>query len=230
MALDARKRQRKLQRKRAKQKARNKGLVRQNRHDSALQLQRSGAYPVLHCCAATTLWENGIGSVLLSRMLPSRQVAHAVFLVDNFCLGVKDAYCGVSPYSKYEEQAYHPLVDKYEMENWAPEKARKFVEGAVEYARSLGLPPHADYQRAKLIFGDIDPSLCEEEFEYGHDGMPYFIAGPNDGPERCRLILGMLREHCGEDGFHFTVPLEAGFSIGNDFEPDAVEFDEDEDG
>ena len=41
------------------------------------------------------------------------------------------------------------------------------VEGAVEYAKSLGLSPHADYARARHIFGDIDPAASDREFVAG---------------------------------------------------------------
>ena len=37
------------------------------------------------------------------------------------------------------------------------------------YAAGLGLQPHPDYHKAKLLFGDIDPSACQDEFEFGKE-------------------------------------------------------------
>src|SRR6202011_808535 len=95
----------------------------------------------------------------------------------------------------------------YTTKEMPPAAVRKLVEGAVEYARALGLPPHPDYHKAKLIFGTIDPGESKEEFEFGKDGKPFFMAGPNDTPERCRRILKTLEQSCGLDGFHYMIPF-----------------------
>src|SRR6266478_902718 len=100
-----------------------------------------------------------------------------------------------------------------------PATARRFVESAVEYARGLGFPPHPDHHRAKLIFGAIDPAQATEELEFGKDGKPFFIAGPNDNQSRCRQILATLERSCGPGGSHFLMPMAddgAGFAIDAD--------------
>ena len=63
------------------------------------------------------------------------------------------------------------------------------------------LPPHRDYPKAKRIFGDVDPNACGDEFVYGKDGKPFFIAGPHDGPSRCRQIIDTLTARCGAEAF-----------------------------
>jgi hypothetical protein len=69
----------------------------------------------------------------------------------------------------------------------------KLVEGAVEYARDLGFPPHADYSKAKLMFGDIEPSSCRPAFECGKDGK-LVRRPPLHDPERCERIVHALSE------------------------------------
>src|SRR5260221_1818025 len=91
-----------------------------------------------------------------------------------------------------------------------PAPARRFVEPAVAYARNLGFPPHPDYHRAKLIFGEIDAAEASEELEFGKDGKPFFIAGPNDNQARCRQILATLERSCGPSGSHFMRPIDNG--------------------
>jgi hypothetical protein len=80
------------------------------------------------------------------------------------------------------------------------------VEGAVRYALDLGLPSHADYRKAKLIFGDISGETCPEQYTFGKDGKPFFFSGPYDSPARCEQILRTLRNHCGPEGYHFVTP------------------------
>ena len=108
--------------------------------------------------------------------------------------------------SRYDRQIYGKLIESYEPVDLEPAAALKLIEGAVEYAKQCGLSPHRDYRIGKPIFGDIDSASCGEEFIYGDKGKPFFIAGPNDRPSRCRQIIDLLTAHCGPDGFTFLMP------------------------
>jgi hypothetical protein len=105
-------------------------------------------------------------------------------MVDVYCLGVKQA------------------LD--------PAAARKLVEGAVEYAHRLGLASHADYRLAKDMFGAIDPADCRDEFAYGKDGKPLYVAGPAEPTADSRAIVSTLFQSCGPAGFDFICPVEGG--------------------
>jgi hypothetical protein len=88
---------------------------------------------------------------------------------------------------------------------FSPAAVRKYVEGAVAYARDLGFAPDEDYQAARGIFGDIDPASASETFEYGKDGKPFYISGPNESSHRVREIVATLARVKGEGGFDFLV-------------------------
>ncbi len=208
MATDARRRQKKLQRRKAKEKAERRLLARQKSLGFGQRLAKARSAPIIHCSMSSELWEAGIGYILLSRRFPGGEVAVGVFLVDVFCLGVKDALARIVPEPEYRFSVYERIANKAPLAHVAPEYARKLVEEAVEYAAGLGLSPHPDYYKAKHIFGDIDAGACAEQFTFGKDGKPLFVAGPYDGPERCRQIMHTLAAHCGEGNYHYLVPLE----------------------
>ena len=207
MATDPRKRQKKLERRNAKRKEKKHHLIRDQSAGSVAKLEAAAQCPVLHCWVADVLWEEGIGSVLLSRLLPNGSVAVAVFLVDRYCLGVKNAMVTIASRSDYESQFVHGLRRQYPAQDVSLAYARKLVEDAVEYAEELGFHPHADYHDAEVLFGDVDANECAEEFEFGKDGQPFFFAGPHDTPARCRLILATLTDRCGVGGFHYFIPF-----------------------
>jgi len=204
MALDPRRRQKKLERRRAKQRAKQREKARRRAEGIAGELRYAARFPVLHCCATADMFEHGMGQVLFSRQLKGGNVAFAMFLVDVYCLGVKDVIMNVLPREQYDDM-YEMLQQRYTLDAWKPEAARKLVEGAVQYADSLGLPPHPDYRKARLLFGDVDASACTEQFEYGRDGKPIFISGPNDDPAKCIYVIETLKERCGPDGFHYIL-------------------------
>jgi hypothetical protein len=227
MVLDPRKRQKKLERKTAKRKSQKQTLFQQNPTDLRMRFQNAAAAPVLHSQATETLWKDGIGHVLLSREINPGQIAFAVFLVDMYCLGVKNAIWNIRPFAEVESLA-GKLSRGHKSVKLKPESARKLVEGAVEYARNLGFSPHDDYQRARLIFGDIDSAACTEEFVYGRDGKPYFIAGPHDDPMRCRQIVSTLNSRVGPEGHHFLMPVPAGDPLLDRVEAVDGDWEEDE--
>jgi len=206
MAIDPQKRQKKLEKRKAKQQAERRQLARRNEGGLPAKLKQAAAAPILHCCTTDTLWDQGIGQVLVSRQLPGGQVAFGAFLVDRYCMGVKNAFAAVAQQSRYQEKVYGRLSSSGMPVTLEPARARKLVEGAVQYALDLGISPHPDYREAKLIFGEIETNASAEDFEFGKDGKPFFIAGPDDGPARCQQILRTLEDHCGSDGFHFIVP------------------------
>jgi hypothetical protein len=223
MAVDPRKRQKKLERKTAKRKAHRRTIFQRSSSEERLRFQNAATAPLLQSFGAETLWETGIGYVLLSREFRPGQVAFSIFLLDMYCLGVKDAMWGM------ESKGY---VDALAGKLWRgqirikmePECARKLVEGAVAYARDLGFSPHVDYECAKLILGDIDSRACAESFVYGRDGKPMFVAGPYDSPERCRQIISTLNARLGPEGHHYVVPAS-----DDDFPQDFAETDDEDD-
>jgi hypothetical protein len=208
MAMDPRKRQRKLEKQKAKKQAERREQAHRDSQGFAQRLQAAAGAPLLHCCMYKNIWQGGIGQILISRTLPNGSVAFACFLVDVYCLGVKNAYSGIRSRLEYEEKLYNDLRDRFELINVKPESARKLIEGAVQYAEKIGLVPHADYHTAKLIFGDISAASCVEKFTYGKDGKPLFIAGPRDDQYHCRHIMKTMESHCGPDGYHYIVPVD----------------------
>ncbi|NWG13804.1 MAG: hypothetical protein HXY20_09745 [Acidobacteria bacterium] len=173
------------------------------------------------------IFDAGIGHVIISRRV-GPQIAVGLFLVDVYCLGVKDAAAGFRTPAEYAAliERFRENEDLVEIE---PACARKLVESAVAYARDPGLSPHKDCFEAAPLFGDIDPGGCPRDFEFGKDGKPLYISGPFEPEGRINMILGKLDEACGPDGYHFMIP-EPGFETGEESEwMDEEDVFEDED-
>lgn len=207
MAIDPKKRQKQQERRAAKRQAKHQQVTKEKRSSLAERLTAAARYPILHSLVTTDLWDEGLGWVCLSRELPNGSIAYAVFLVDRYCLGVKNAVADIVSRFTYDSNVVRKMRSQFRSKELQPADVRKLVESAVVYAQSLGLYPHADYQKAKLIFGDIDASQATEEIEFGKDGKPFFVGGPHDTPGICRRILKSLEEHCGAGGYDFLIPL-----------------------
>lgn len=209
MALDPKKRQKKLAKRKAQRKEKAKKIVVQQQQQIAYESNRfalAARYPIHQCLAPVTIFASGMGTVMVSRRAPNGDIVLSMFLLDTFCLGVKDAVAReLLPY-EYDEMVseirQHELLQTVE-----PSYARKLVEEAAAYAATLGFKPAPDYHTAKAIFGDIDASDCSDQFSFGKDGKPFYIAGPSDSPLKRQRILTTLEKNVGKGNFEYLMPI-----------------------
>ena len=207
MGVDPRKHQKKLEKQKAKKKAEHKEIARRQSQGMPARLEAASRAPILHCCCLKALWEVGMGNVLVSRQLSSGNVAFVVFLVDAYCLGVKNVMVNIVPRAVYDVKIFDRLLQRGPLRHFPLECALKLVEDAVEYAAGLEFPPHPDYRVGKLIFGDVSAETCTEQFVFGHGGKPFFFAGPHDHAARCDEILRTLHRVCGPGGYDYVLPM-----------------------
>jgi len=178
----------------------------------------SSTFGINYCAVTENIFDLGIGYVVLGRTISSARVATALFLVDVHCLGVKNAF-----YTDRTHTELRALIDKLSgdgnlMVDISPECARQIVDGAVTYAREFGFGPHADYPPAYALFGDTNAGACQTEYEFGMDGKPLFVSGPNDTPAKIRTVIRTLTETAGPGNFDYIV--ETGPPHGPQFRSD----------
>ena len=213
MAISERQRQKKL----AEKARKRKRSVEKRKHDVSLFKAKASAYaifPIHECLIPDNFFEVGLGSVIVSRKAPDGRIALSAFVVDIYCLGVKNAFFKLVSESEYDLKYKMSMIAAHEGATFkpvSPECVRKLIEGAVAYAAELGFSYHPDYENAKGIFGDIDSSSCSESFTYGKDGKPFYVQGPYETRAQAQRIVEQLHEHCGEGGYHFLIELEPGF-------------------
>jgi hypothetical protein len=198
---------------RAAQKAsRRKAVVAEKRKTEAAtkgggqtrQVAVAARAPVKACIVSDGLFVEGMGQLVLARTLPSGMVAASFFLIDVWCLGVKDAFFAVMTPQKFgdrkdELSRQQPFIDI------DPSIARKLLHDAAVYAAGFGLAPSEDFAQAEAIFGDIPMAM--KTFPFGKNGKPFFISGPHDSPTRIRRILDTLAKRVGPDGFDFIAGM-----------------------
>jgi hypothetical protein len=210
---DAR-RQKKLAKQKAKRSEKRAKERRRDSKDPTIRLQGAEKWPVVQTLVASDLWKEGIGYVVIARQEGEGRLVFGVFLVDAYCLGVKNAFWDAGSMGDFKE-----LIRKMEqtrsMVPISPNCLVKIIEGAVAYAGAMGFPPHPDHHHASRLFAGIDPASCDQEFSFGRDGKPFYIQGPYETPAEANAI----RQRVQEAGGDFLV-LASDFS---QLDPDDVE-------
>jgi len=174
--------------------------------------------PIHAAYAEDSVFSQGIGHAIIARELPDGRIAAGLFLMDAYCLGVKNAFLMVQSPLEFDE-TIATRFDSNDLKAVAPAYARKLIDDAIAYARDLGFEPHPDFRDASVVLGDIDPTECSETFTFGKDGKPFYISGPNHSEATARRIVEHLRKRCGPDGAHYLVGLN------DPAMPDSLELD-----
>ncbi len=147
---------------------------------------------------------NGLALVSVTRHAGFNRYTVCTYLVDLWCMGVKDT---LSP-RKIDPGEYKQFIDyvyrgfNEQTEQITLEQAQAIVLSAVDYANQLGLSPHPDFERSRAHLGEWNGEL---RIQCGRNGKPYYISGPYDNPNK---IIKTLRDKVGEGNFTYIAGVE----------------------
>jgi hypothetical protein len=139
--------------------------------------------------------------VLIAREAGRSRLSVCGYLVDVYCLGVKNVVGPLLMNAGHCAQFTRQFFGAFDEPPIAAplELAQNLVYGAVDFARSLGLEPAAEFEDVKDHLG----SWCgPSSIGFGRDGKPFYIEGPYDDANR---ILHQLERTAGRDHYHYLV-------------------------
>jgi hypothetical protein len=142
---------------------------------------------------------SGLVTVLVARERGGSKVAACGYLVDVYCLGVKNAFGPHALDRRKLPEFVHQYFRSYDAPPLAApvELARHLVFGAVAYARDLGFDPAPGFEAAAGQLGRWEgPSAIS----FGRDGKPLFILGPQDNAV---VVVKTLERSAGQGNFDF---------------------------
>lgn len=195
-----------LAQKRALKAQKRKLAVAEKRKAEALeaslpaQVLRASRNPIQHCLINAGLFDSGIGSIILARGETPSHVAFGSFLVDVFCLGIKNVM-----FSPPDSEAFEKIVDGLgaatPLVPVEPSHARKLLRELGAWSFSIGFPPHKEFATVESLFGDVSAEASDTVFHFGLDGRPHYVPGPYDSPQTVRRRIEHLSSLLGEEGF-----------------------------
>ena len=161
------------------------------------RIRRAAIAPIRHCLLPEALFETGIGTLILARGTTADQLAMGAFLIDVWCLEVKDAL-----FQSVDAQDFEMYVDATDatqpLVRVEPSHARKLLRDVAVWADSIGFPPHPDFAAVERLFGDVCADSCDAVFQFGRDGRPFYLPGPSESPVQVRRRVAQLRARFGD--------------------------------
>ena len=133
--------------------------------------------------------ESGMAEVLVVRQTPGLKYILGAYLVDVFCLGLKNSFVSITREYAVVRAILNDFSQKPEEISY--EDARSIILGAVEYARQLGFEPCEDDWDLSGPIVEAGRSF-KRKFTFGLDGKPFYVEGPNDDPRKIMEKLAPL--------------------------------------
>jgi hypothetical protein len=146
---------------------------------------------------------SGLVCVAVARRHKPQRLSVCGYLVDTYCLGVKNALgpdvMNDRDLPTFLRMFFFAIEPDGTPQQTSIEHARHLVHGAVDYARGLGFEPHPDFATTAAHLG---PWADSSSIRFGQDGTPLYVQGPHDNPS---ATIKTLTRTLGEGNFHYIV-------------------------
>jgi len=173
-----------------------------------------------HECYVNEDWqESGMANIYISKKMPGGNFIIGLFLVDIYCLGLKNTFYQFNLSSVESKDLLKKFIEHYDSKLPPCDiaLAHNIIYGGIDYAEEIGFKPHKDFGLTEFL---LNPDLIDDgidEIEFGKDDKPFFINGPDDNVAR---VLGVLNRTVGEGNYLF---MEMDGPEDDDYEEDDEE-------
>ncbi len=161
--------------------------------------------PFYECYISKDWQEKGLATIFISKKMPSGNYLFGVYLVDVFCLGLKNTLYNFNLSEVEYRERFEKITQAAEVfETSDLETAHNLIYGAIDYAEELGFYPCADFKITQYILDEDLITDGIDEIEFGKDGKPFFINGPSDNIQK---VIATLNRAVGEGNYDFLNQL-----------------------
>ncbi|MCY7358827.1 MAG: hypothetical protein LH609_15490 [Rudanella sp.] len=156
--------------------------------------------PIVECWINPDWRQKGMSTIVLARQHKNGGYTMGSYLVDTFCLGLKQTMFLVnqSPI-KYRLK----LGQLFTSQDCVPVDyvaAHNIIYGGIAYADELGFKPEKDWVLTQYLLEADDDAVDLIDIEFGHNGRPFYMAGPYDKPAE---VLAKLEKAVGSGNFDY---------------------------
>jgi hypothetical protein len=148
----------------------------------------------------------GLAVVIVARRQPNGLLVFGNFLVDHYCLGVKNCFvrADVTPSVFYDRLP--GLLPEGAPTAITPALAHELIYGSIEYAARYGFRPDPDFALAQLVLDPPDQYPHTGAVTFGKDGKPFYVSGPRDN---VNAIMNRLLRTAGPGNFEYLAHIDS---------------------
>ena len=162
--------------------------------------QRVRKLEIGKCYISNELLTAGEGNIVISRNHTGGKKSIAFFLVDMYCLGIKDSFYALRiDKEEYEEQFVNGYLSGYKEISY--NEAHNYIYGAIAFAEEAGIAPNRSFYLTKYFLEEDTDEIPLIEYEYGKNGQHFLVAHSN---YEASIYLSTLKHYLG-DNFDYVI-------------------------
>ena len=179
--------------------------------------------PIYECQINTDWKEMGSAEIVIARIHASGRLTAAIYLVDLFCLGVKDSLYVFNTDKEEYLDLIKTLTEEMTMVVADYELVHNIIFSAYEFAAELGFKPHKDFTKVTQYILEEDTDDIEFiEIECGRNGKPLFVKTDAITDAQADAVIRQLDKAVGEGNY------EVIYTDDDEYENEYDDMDEEE--
>ena len=210
MPRDERKRQKALMKKRSKQKTTAQHRSHQQTFTSLSPqaiIRHARDFPLFECLISADWQKDDLGlvEILLARQQPDGDICFGVYLVDKYCLGLKNTFANAGfSRDRYDHEIHGRIFRGRPTRKCPIELAHQMIYASIEYAAQFGFEPEKDFAISQYLLAPRGELEEPYQLTFGKNGKPFFISGPHDNTAR---ILKQLEKTAGPGNYDYVAMI-----------------------
>ena len=166
--------------------------------------QKARTLPVARCYMSKDWQKAGLANVLVARRHPQGTFTFGYYLVDTYCLGLKDSNYRFSlSEGEFEDYMSHLLIEGF-MQEVNYEEAHNLIYGAIAFAEEAGIEADKSFALTQYLLEEDTEEVPLVDYEFGRGGQHFLVA--NSRLEASRY-LPLLEKNLGAD-FKYSIADE----------------------
>ena len=181
--------------------------------------QKARTLEIGTCYVSDDLETMGEGHIIVSRKHTGGRVSMAVYLVDIWCVGVKDTFYRL----RLEDYEFKEMIDTYRLglRECSYDEAHNWIFGAIAFAEEAGIEPDKSFKITQYMLEEDDDNIPLIEYEYGKNGKHTLVTHSRLEASR---YLPLLEKNLGKDNFDYILNAD-----NDDWDDDLYDNEDDED-
>ena len=159
----------------AKKKSKKKHQEQQPLSPERFLREKARGLEIGKCFVSNDITICGEGHVVVSRLQKSGKISAAFYLVDIYCLGVKDSFYRL----RLDEDEFEEMIDRmvpYNIEECSYEVAHNWIYGAIAFAEEAGIKPDKSFNLTQYMLEEDTDEVPLIEYEFGRNGKHFLVA------------------------------------------------------
>jgi len=156
--------------------------------------------PILECLISNEWEETGIANIIISRKHTNGNITACFYLVDLYCLGIKDTHFLFNIAGKKYMEIIGRVEDYFQRVSYP--LVHNIIYSGLDFADEYGLKPHKDFTSTTRFMLEEDTDDIEQiDIVCGRDGKPLLVVGHRDDPRTVKAVIVQLEKTAGAGNY-----------------------------